>query len=95
MINKNIPLFFSKSGTAGIALSAALMLASVGCVGYVDGPSGSVAVAAPVVAVDAPVVSVGGPVVAVQDNYVYYPSYGIYYNSGLHQFASFRGGAWI
>jgi hypothetical protein len=30
-----------------------------------------------------------------QDNYVYYPSYGIYYNSGRHQYASLQGGSWI
>jgi hypothetical protein len=34
-------------------------------------------------------------VVVGQDDYVYYPSYGIYYISGRHQYASLQGGAWI
>jgi hypothetical protein len=31
----------------------------------------------------------------VQDDYVYYPSYGIYYSGSRHQYASLEGGAWI
>jgi hypothetical protein len=31
----------------------------------------------------------------VQDDYVYYPNYGIYYNSSRHQYAYMQGGAWI
>jgi hypothetical protein len=30
-----------------------------------------------------------------QDDYVYYPSYGIYYSSGRHQYASLEAGAWV
>jgi len=35
------------------------------------------------------------PPVAVEDNYVYYPSYGVYYNSGRHQYAYLNGDAWV
>jgi hypothetical protein len=35
------------------------------------------------------------PPTVVQDNYVYYPSYDIYYNSGRHQYAYLQGGAWV
>jgi hypothetical protein len=43
-------LFF-KPGKAGFVMGAALVLTLTGCVGYVDGPRGEVAVASPVVVV--------------------------------------------
>jgi hypothetical protein len=73
-------LFF-KPGKAGIVLGAALVLALTGCVGYVDAPVGGVAVAS--------------PAFVVQDDYLYYPSYGIYYSSSRRQYASLQGGAWV
>jgi hypothetical protein len=47
----------------------------------------------PPVVVMAPVVV--APSVVVQDNYVYYPGYGIYYNSVRRQYAYLQGGVWI
>ena len=32
---------------------------------------------------------------AAQDDYVYYPSYGVYYSSNRHQYAYVDGGAWV
>jgi uncharacterized protein YijF (DUF1287 family) len=31
----------------------------------------------------------------VQDDYVYYPNYGVYYDSQRHQYTYLEGGAWI
>jgi hypothetical protein len=56
-------------------------------------------VVAPAVVVAPPVVIappiVVAPAVVVQDDYVYYPSYGVYYNSSRHQYAYLEGGAWV
>lgn len=62
-------------------LGAALVLTLAGCVGYVEGPRGEVAVAS--------------PAVVVQDDYVYYSNYGIYYSNSRRQYASLEGGAWV
>jgi hypothetical protein len=85
MINKKL-LF--KPGQAGFVCGAVLLITLTGCVGYVDGPRAGVYVAPPVV-------EVGGPVVVMQDNYVYYPSYGIYFNSYRNQYAYLDGGVWV
>jgi len=79
MINTKI-LFF-KTCQTGIALNAALLLALTGCSGHVEGPQAEIAVQS--------------PAVVVQDDYVYYPSYGIYYSSSRRQYASLEGGAWV
>ncbi|MGA3285177.1 MAG: hypothetical protein ABSD57_12060 [Verrucomicrobiota bacterium] len=73
-------LFF-KAGKAGFVLGAALLVTLTGCVGYVDGPRAGVYVAP--------------PVVEIQDDYVYYPSYEVYYSSSRHQYAYLEGGAWV
>jgi hypothetical protein len=75
-------LFF-KASPAGFALGSALMVTLTGCVGYIDGPRASVYVPPPAVEV------------VVQDNYVYYPTYGIYFNSYRNQYAYMEGGAWV
>jgi len=49
-------------------------------VGYVEGP-GAVAYVA--------------PAVVVQDDYVYYPSYGVYYSQSRGQYAYQENGAWV
>ena len=77
-------LFF-KINKAGFVLGAALLTALTGCVGYVDGPRAGVYVAPPVVETG----------VVVEDDYVYYPSYDVYYNSSRHQNAYLEGGAWV
>ena len=53
-------------------------LAFTGCAGYVEGPRAQIAVES--------------PAVVVQDDYVYYPSYGIYYSSSRRQYASLECG---
>jgi hypothetical protein len=70
-----------KAGAAGIILSGALLGALAPCVSYAD---------------DAHVVISGQPVAPIlQDDYVYYPSYGIYYNPTRHQYAYQKGNAWV
>jgi hypothetical protein len=83
---KNKKHFF-KANNVGFVLSAALLAALVECVGSANGQGIGITITPPVVVVAPPVV--------VQDNYVYYPSYGIYYNSGRHQYAYLQGGAWV
>ena len=82
MNNKKL---FWKAGQAGMVLGASLLLTLTGCVGYVQGPRAGVDVAPAPVEVT----------FAAQDDYVYYPSYGVYYSSNLHQYAYLEGGAWV
>jgi hypothetical protein len=78
----NRKAFFNRQ--AGIVMMSAVALISLtGCVGYVDRPGAAVYMAPPVLAV------------GVQDNYVYYPSYGIYFNSYRNQYAYQDGGVWV
>jgi predicted small lipoprotein YifL len=97
--------FLAYSGKAGIVLNAALFLTLTGCGQKGDATSPAAQTQSPAVAeTPAPatvqsqppaVVEVQSPVVETQDEYVYYPNYGIYYNSSRHQYASLEGGAWI
>jgi hypothetical protein len=41
------------------------------------------------------VAEVSSPDAVAPDDYVYYPSYGIYYNSHRREYASLQGGAWV
>jgi hypothetical protein len=75
----NKSLFF-KTNTVGLVVCAALLGTLTGCVGYVNGPSGGAYVA---------------PAVAVQDDYVYYPSYGVYYSTSRGQYAYQENGGWV
>ena len=77
----NTKTLFSRTGLTGITLNAVLLLAFTGCAGYVEGPRAQIAVES--------------PAVVVQDDYVYYPSYGIYYSSSRRQYASLDAGAWV
>jgi hypothetical protein len=97
--------FLVNSGKAGIVLNAVLLLTLTGCGPDAPAP-GSAAQPPPPAAVQgqapaapwapAPaIVEVPSPAVEVQDDYVYYPSYGIYYNSSRRQYASLEGGAWV
>lgn len=79
MNKKTFPLF--SISKAGILFSSVLVLSLNGCVGYVDGPNAAVTVAA--------------PGVVVQDDYLYYPSYGVYYSGSRHEYAYQEGGAWV
>jgi uncharacterized protein YijF (DUF1287 family) len=42
-----------------------------------------------------PPIVVAPPVVVAQDDYQYYPSYGIYYNTYRHQYGYLKGDAWV
>jgi|ERR1700722_552232 len=97
--------FFVETGQIGIVLTAVALLTVIGCGDNVNTASppgqtastGVLAAPSPGVA-DAPtpeVVQAVSPTIVTQDDYVYYPSYGIYYSSGRHQYASLEGGAWI
>ena len=100
MINKNC---FLKSDKARFVLNAALLIALTRCVSIADAQGIRITVPVPVVVVSPPVVAVAPPVVVVaappvvvaEDNYVYYPSYGIYFNTSRHQYAYLDGGAWV
>ena len=83
MMNKK---YFLKANNVGFVLSAALLVALVECVSSANGQSVGITITPPVVV---------APVVLAQDDYVYYPSYGIYYNSGRHQYAYLQGSAWL
>jgi hypothetical protein len=72
-----------KPGQAGFVWGAALLLTLTGCVGYVEGPAAGVYVEPP------------AATVVVQDNYVYYPTYGIYFNSYRNEYAFMDGGVWV
>jgi hypothetical protein len=98
--------FLVVAAKTGIALNALLLLTLTGCGGNADAPTSGVQVEAPAVAQTPPppadlqvqspvVVAALAPAVEVQDDYVYYPSYGVYYSSGRHQYASLQGGAWV
>jgi hypothetical protein len=79
--------YFLRTNNVGFVLSAALLVALAEGVSSANGQGAGITITPPVVAAAPPVV--------VQDNYVYYPSYGIYYNSGWHQYTYLQGGAWV
>jgi hypothetical protein len=86
-----------KTNKAGLVLGAVLLVTLTESVGYAGGLHVGI-ILPPVVIVAPPVVVspvVVTPVVVVQDDYVYYPSYGVYYNSSRHQYAYLEGGAWV
>jgi hypothetical protein len=75
--------FFRRNDQAGIVLCAALLTTLTGCVGYVDRPSqGSVYVEPQTTFL-------------VQDDYVYYPSYGVYYSNSRRQYAYRENNVWV
>ena len=65
---------------SGFVVAIALLGTLTGCVGYVEAPQAGVYVA---------------PAVVVQDDYVYYPSYGVYYSHSRNQYAYQDHGAWV
>jgi hypothetical protein len=89
---KNKKHFF-KTKQAGFVLGAVLLAALTNGAGSADAQGIRIVVAPPVVVVAPPVVV--APVVTVQDDYVYYPSYGVYYNTSRHQYAYLENGAWV
>jgi len=89
--------FFFEAGQVGIVLSAVVLLTLIGCGGNADESRivGQAASPAVVDAASPTVVQVASPAIVAQDDYVYYPSYGIYYGSNQRQYASLEGGAWV
>ena len=78
----------TKPSSIGLGFGAALLAVLTGCVGYVDGPHHArVYAPAPAVYVEAGV--------AIQDDYVYYPSYQVYYSSNRRQYIYLDGSAWV
>jgi hypothetical protein len=90
MINKK---HFFITNEIGFVLGAVLLAALTKGVGSADGQGIGTTVTPPVVVVAPPVVV--APAVVVQDDFVYYPTYGVYYNSGRHQYAYLENGAWV
>ena len=98
MINKKHFFKTDKANKAGFVLGAVLLTALTNGVGSADAQGIGITVTPPAVVVAAPVVAapvVVAPAVVVQDDYVFYPSYGVYYNSGRHQYAYLENGAWV
>ena len=62
-------------------LGAVLLMTLTGCVGYVDGPRAGI--------------YAGPDVFVAQDDYVYYPSYAVYYSTSRHRYAYCEGNAWV
>jgi len=71
-----------------LVLGAALAGTMTGCIGYVDAPHHSRVYAPP------PPVYVEHTVV-VQDDYVYYPSYQVYYSGRTRQYVYLDGRSWV
>jgi hypothetical protein len=82
---KNKKHFF-KTNKVGFVLGAALLVALTKGVSCADGQNVAITVTPPVVV---------APAVVIQDDYVYYPTYAIYYNSSRHQYAYLENGAWV
>jgi len=80
----NKKLFF-KTSKLGFVLGAVMLVALTEFAGYADGQNAGIAVQPPVVP----------PAVLSPDNYVYYPSYGVYFNSSRRQYAYLKGDAWV
>ena len=75
-------------GKIGFALCAAFAGALTGCFRYVDGPRGGASYVEP------PPAYVESGVVA-QPEYVYYPSYEVYYNNHTRQYIYREGRSWV
>jgi hypothetical protein len=72
---------FVMAGKAGFVLGALLLATFNAPMTYADGVQVGV--------------TVEPNVVVAQDNYVYFPSYGVYYNNHRHEYAYQDHGAWV
>jgi len=77
-----------KTGKARLVLNTMFLAALAGCLSSAQGEGLQISVPLPVIVV-------GAPVVVTQDTYVYYPTYGVYYNTYRHQYAYQDGGEWV
>jgi hypothetical protein len=89
MNNKN---HFHRNNKAGLLFRAVLLAALTECASQADAQVAGITVTPPVVVLAPPVVA---PAVVIADDYVYYPNYGVYYNSHRHQYHYLRGDAWV
>jgi hypothetical protein len=94
-VMKNNKIHFFKTNKAGLVLGAVLVGTLTYCVGYADQPHVGISVSLPVVVAPVVVAPVVAAPVVVPDDYIYYPSYGVYYNSSRHQYAYLKDGAWL
>jgi hypothetical protein len=92
MNNKKL---ISKSNKIGFVSGVVLAAALTQWAGNAGAQTITITPPVPPAIVIAPPPVVVAPPVAVEDNYVYYPSYGVYYNSGRHQYAYLNGDAWV
>jgi hypothetical protein len=76
---------FFKPKQAGFVLGAVLLAALTEGVNNADAQPVSITLNPPVVVAPA----------VVSENYVYYPNYGVYYNSRRHQYIYLKGDAWV
>ena len=83
-------MLLKNSKPTGFVLGAVLLAALSQCVGHAHAQSVGIVVDPPVVVV-APMLSPP----AVLDDYLYYPGYGIYYNTYRHQYAHLEGDVWV
>ncbi len=74
----------TKRSRIGFVLCATLLGTVTGCTTYVEGPRYGRVYAQP------PLVDV-----VVQDDYVYYPSYQVYYSNHRHQYIYRDGRSWV
>jgi hypothetical protein len=77
----NNKIHFLTAGKAAFVLGAALLVTLTAPASYADGLQVGV--------------TVEPAVVVPQDDYVYYPSYGVYYSSHRRQYAYLDRGAWV
>jgi hypothetical protein len=87
----NYKKYFHASNTAGIVMGAVLLSALPEYGGSAEGQGVGISVTPPVV-VARPAVA---PAAVISDDYVYYPNYGVYYNSRRHQYQYLKGDAWV
>ena len=77
--------FSAPMNKVGLGLSAALLVTLTGCVAYTDRPPEGSLYMVPRVETT----------FVVEDDYVYYPSYQVYYSYSRHQYAYRDGRNWI
>jgi hypothetical protein len=82
-----------KSNNIGFVLGAVLAVALTEGVGNAGAQTVGITVTPP--APPAVVIVTPPAPVVVQDDYVYYPAYGVYFNSTRHQYAYLNGNAWV
>lgn len=78
----------TKNSKIVFLFGAVLLVVLTGCVGYDDRPHHTRVYGSP------PPVYVE-PVVVMQDDYVYYPSYQVYYSSTRRQYIYLEGRSWV